>query len=99
MLLRARARATKKGIPFDITLEDIHIPELCPVFNKPLKTVKNPACRDFSPSLDRINPKLGYVKGNVIVVSLKANVMKNNGSLNDILLVYNFYKGLYAEKH
>jgi hypothetical protein len=97
MLQRAKRRAKDKGLPFDLTLEDIIIPEICPVFNLPLARVKRGEDRSFTPSLDRIEPDKGYVKGNVVVVSLKANVMKNNGSLEDLMCVYNFYNNVYND--
>lgn len=79
MLSNARLRALKVGIPFDITEDDIVIPERCPVLGIKLipgvgKTHRN------SPSLDRVIPHLGYIKGNVMVISQKANVMKNDAS-------------------
>ncbi len=50
-----------------------------------------------SPSLDRIIPEKGYVKGNVIVVSNKANVIKNNATPEEIIAVGEFYKKLLEE--
>ncbi len=45
---------------------------------------------DDSPSLDKIIPKLGYVKGNVWVVSNKANRIKSNATIEELeLLVKN----------
>lgn len=42
------------------------------------------------PSLDKIIPKLGYVKGNVWVVSNKANRIKSNATIEELeLLVKN----------
>lgn len=40
---------------------------------------------DNSPSLDRLIPNNGYVKKNVRVISKKANTMKSNGTLNDLV--------------
>jgi hypothetical protein len=51
-----------------------------------------------SPSLDRIVPEKGYVKDNVIIVSLMANSIKNQATPEQILTVGNFYKKLYKEK-
>ena len=50
--------------------------------------------RDYAPSLDRINPKKGYTKENVIVVSFLANRIKTDASIEQIGKVYKFYKML-----
>lgn len=84
LLYQARARATKAGIPFSIEEKDIFIPEACPILGIPLyRGVKNRT--DNSPSLDKILPNLGYKKGNVQVISWRANRMKNDASPADLL--------------
>lgn len=86
MLWAARTRAKAKNIPFSITEDDIHIPDVCPVFG--IKLVLNSGLyKDDSPSLDRINPVLGYVPGNVVVISLRANRIKNNATVEEIALL------------
>jgi hypothetical protein len=45
-----------------------------------------------SPSLDRINNNLGYVPGNVIVVSDRANRIKNNATIEELEKIVNYYK-------
>ena len=72
----AQKRARRQGIPFDITPEDISIPEVCPYFQVPMKRAEKGGNLSFSPSIDRIEPKKGYVKGNVQVISRLANCMK-----------------------
>jgi len=72
LLKNAKARAVKKGISFNLTPEDITLPEKCPVFNIPF----NKSDRRMGYSLDRIIPELGYVPGNVQVISQLANAMK-----------------------
>lgn len=47
---------------------------------------------DMSPSLDRLIPSKGYVKGNVVVVSWRANRLKNNASLADLRALVDFYE-------
>lgn len=48
-----------------------------------------------SPTIDRINPKLGYIKGNVWVISNKANRFKNDATLEELeLLVANLRRKL-----
>lgn len=78
---RAQRRAKMKAIPFTITLEDIQIPELCPVFGKPLID----GDKDWAPSLDQHVPRGGYVPGNVVVMSRRANLLKNNASLQELV--------------
>ena len=86
----ARYRAKTKNIPFDIEVEDIKIPDVCPVLQLPLKfkvgTTKGGAS-DNSPSLDRVNPSLGYTKGNVRVISYKANRLKSDATLEELELI------------
>lgn len=78
-LNRIRHRALDKGIAFDIDLSDIAYPEKCPVFGFDLE--RNCKVPQFnSPSVDRIDPSKGYVKGNIQVISQLANLMKQNAT-------------------
>lgn len=91
LLDAAKRRAKLKGLPFNLTAKDIEIPKLCPVLGIELA----PGVRfsqPNSPSLDKVFPELGYVVGNVIVVSLKANQIKNVATLKELTAVYEFYK-------
>lgn len=79
MLMSARQRAKDKGIAFSIEISDIKIPDVCPVFGVPM-VVGTP----YAPSLDRINPNLGYTKDNIQVISRKANLMKQDASYEEL---------------
>ena len=79
ILNRARSRAKKLDIPFEITIEDIVIPEFCPVLGIKL-AYGGMKERDSSPSLDKRVPELGYVPGNIAVISHLANRIKNTGT-------------------
>lgn len=79
---KAKARAKKQGTPFNITPEDLTIPQVCPVLGIPLIHGKG-AQRNNSPSVDRKIPALGYVEGNVQVISWRANDLKKNGTLEE----------------
>lgn len=77
MLARAKMRAKKQNVPFEIGLEDLIIPTTCPILNIPLVVHKGKSGTfSDSPSLDKINPKKGYVKGNIMIISSLANSMK-----------------------
>lgn len=92
ILRAAKARAKKKNINFNLTIDDFELPEQCPLLEIPL-TVNYDSASENSYSLDKIIPELGYVKGNVWVISNRANVIKNNASLEELqLLVKNLEK-------
>ena len=86
MLSQARKRAKAAGIQFTVTATDVPIPELCPIFGKPLVRKDTQGPGPWSPSLDKIIPANGYTPGNVMVISHKANVMKNNATPEELLL-------------
>jgi hypothetical protein len=87
----AKARARRKGLDFDIVLSDIVIPKRCPLLQ--IELHRNQASEPSSPSLDRKDSSLGYVKGNVWVISHRANTIKNDASLEELTAI-----GARAEK-
>lgn len=78
--LGARTRARQKGLDFDITVDDIVIPEFCPVLGIKLE----PGSVYTRPELDRKDVSKGYVKGNVFIISGRANRLKMNATLDEI---------------
>lgn len=83
MYTAAKYRAEQKGIEFNIEMDDIIIPDKCPILECDFVygTEHN---YEYSPSLDRIDNSKGYVKGNVMVISSKANKMKNSATLHEL---------------
>lgn len=92
ILNRVKTRAKAKGIIFDLELGDIVIPEVCPVFGVPFIYGDH----DWTYSLDRIKPELGYVKGNVVVMSNRANMLKGAGTTEEIGKLHTFLLALDA---
>jgi len=92
---RVKSRAKIKEIPFNLDIEDIIVPETCPVLGIKIQqesgTGTNPI---HSPSLDRINPNLGYIKGNVRVISNRANLLKSNATIKELEMVLKDAKSL-----
>lgn len=84
MYCDAKKRAKKLNLPFNLNLEDIIIPEYCPIFSD-IKLEANIGQPKYnSPSLDRLVPLLGYIRGNVKVISMKANMLKTNASFEEL---------------
>lgn len=82
----AKGRAKKRGLPFNLTIDDINIPNVCPVLGIPLKQGKGRPIPN-SPTIDRIIPKLGYVKDNIAIISHRANVIKRDSTLKELELL------------
>jgi hypothetical protein len=81
----AKNRAKKRNIEFNLQLDDIIIPEYCPILGIKIEMQFDSGQRaaDNSPSLDRIDSTMGYVQGNVAVISYRANVIKNSGTAEE----------------
>jgi hypothetical protein len=90
MLVKAKHRAKKAGLDFNVGLEDVVIPKVCPVLGIPIIRGTGSRPSPNSPSLDRIDPAKGYVKGNVMVISNRANTLKNNASADELRKVADY---------
>lgn len=97
LLARKKEIATEKGVPFNLTVEDLpDIPERCPVLGIPL-SVSPVGCDDYSPSLDRISAEMGYVPGNLIWVSNRVNRLKSDSHWKELELIATFYKTSFPD--
>lgn len=81
-----KANAKKRGLDFSITPADIHIPEYCPILKCKLTHKQGPC----SWSVDRLDSNKGYVPGNVAVISLQANRLKNNLDIHQLEAILNY---------
>lgn len=90
----AKRRATQKGLEFKITIEDIEVPTHCPVLGIPLFPASGKHARDNSPTLDRIDSRLGYTPGNIAVISHRANTIKGNSSPEELELIADYMEKL-----
>lgn len=86
----AKSLARRTGTPFDLEPDDITMPTHCPVLGIPL-VIADGRQQDNSPSLDRIDYRKGYVKGNVEVISWKANRIKSNATIEELMKVAVYY--------
>lgn len=95
----AKSRALRKGIPFSITIFDIEVPTHCPVLGLRLEVRPRGGKKDHSMSLDRIDCDKGYVPGNIVVISHKANQLKSNGKLREHALLVRWLTIMQRQGH
>jgi hypothetical protein len=90
-LVRCKQRAKKSGV--ECTIDSDYLKsiwnDVCPILGIPLIISKG-KLSDNSPSIDRIDPSKGYVPGNVVVISNRANVIKSYGTLEEHRKIVNF---------
>lgn len=98
---RAHSRALLKNVPCTITWKDIQYREICPILGIKLNWgfTTNEGGRNIdTPSLDRIDPRLGYIPGNICIISTLANMMKSSANREQIqLFCNNIFKYLDKE--
>lgn len=82
---RIRARCVQTGILFDMAPDDIVVPDVCPVLGIPLVSFSHN--KGEQPSVDRMIPALGYVRGNVNVISHRANALKSDATSDELRAV------------
>jgi hypothetical protein len=83
LLTQSRQRAKKYHYEHNITIEDIIIPDVCPVLGIPISISETKASPN-SPSLDRTDNTKGYIKGNVKIISFRANTLKSDASIEEL---------------
>ena len=86
---RVKKRANEISVPFNLTKQWLldNTPESCPVFGTNFTFFGNKNVWECSPTIDRLDPKKGYTIDNVIVISMKANVIKSAYGSADIFQV------------
>jgi len=91
---RAKTRAKAAGFEFSLTPKDLDLPTLCPVLAVPLDySLIGNGGGPLAPSVDRINNSKGYIPSNVQITSWRANKLKNDATLDELILL-----GKWAEK-
>jgi hypothetical protein len=100
MLGHAERRAARLGVLFALAREDLVMPEVCPVFGIAWEFgLGKMGWRNWkAPSLDRIKPRLGYVPGNVAIISSRANHLKNNASISEMRAVLVYMESVGADE-
>lgn len=95
ILTRARMGAIKRGLEFNITINDIDFPTHCPILYIELKYVSSGGRpTDDTASIDRIDNTIGYIPTNVRIISWRANRLKSDASIWEIERLFRYVSGL-----
>ncbi len=94
-----RNDAKRRGLEFDLDIEWItnNFPEYCPALGLKFtfyEGEKRGCPKNSSPSIDRIDNSKGYLKSNSVIICHRANSMKNNGTIEELIKLAEFYKNL-----
>jgi hypothetical protein len=87
----AKQSARKHGLEFNIDHNDVSVPDKCPVLGIPLFRTEGKRTPN-TPSIDRINNDRGYVKGNVAVISWRANELKRDATVEELESVVHYMR-------
>ena len=75
-------QAKYTGYTWTASFGDIDWPTHCPILGLELNWFAE-NCQENSPSFDRVDSSKGYEPGNVVIVSWRANRIKNNGTAEE----------------
>jgi hypothetical protein len=95
LLLGAKARAKERQIEFDLVIEDIFVPEICPVLGVELfQSVGRGKEKGFqnmnAPTIDRVSNTEGYIRGNICIISRRANSIKGDASIAEMISLISY---------
>lgn len=91
LLSRAKGRAKRKNLQFNLELEDIVVPQYCPVLGIKLEPNRGgEKVAPNSPSIDRIDNNKGYTKDNIKIISHKANTIKSSATVEELKAIIEY---------
>lgn len=88
-----RNRAKKSGWDCTIVASDLRAPDVCPVLGIPIFSYSGDhdiRKHGNSPSVDRIDNRKGYTPENVRVISLRANMLKSDATIEELRAVLRY---------
>lgn len=83
LVRKARHRAKRAGIEFCITEKDLACNLFCPLLGVEI-CYSNNGMMPNSPSIDRLDPTKGYIPGNVWIISMRANRIKSDATVDEL---------------
>ena len=98
LLESTRRRGREKNIPYDlVTYKEIEIPTHCPYLN--IELTYDGSRGKNAASIDKIIPELGYTKGNIQIISMLANQMKSNATIEELLSFSQSINEMYKKEN
>ena len=79
---KKKANALREGKEFTVDFGELTFPTHCPILGIELDYF-NETKGENTVSFDRIDSRKGYISGNVVVISWRANRIKNNGTADE----------------
>lgn len=98
MLKRTRNRARLLNIPFDVTYDDIEWNVTCPVLGVVLDYTGENTQNHNAASIDKVDPSKGYVKDNVRIISMRANWLKQDATLEELEQIMRYMREHFLSK-
>jgi hypothetical protein len=86
---RKKSQVLRSNQEWSIDFSDLNWPLVCPILGIPINYYAE-ITEEGSPSFDRINSTKAYVKGNVHIISWRANRIKNDGTATEHRLIANY---------
>lgn len=90
LLNNSRQRAKRAGLVHTLTHEDIAIPDKCPVLGVELRR-EGRSTWARAPSIDRVDNRRGYTLDNIVIVSRRANILKKDATVAELVALATFY--------
>ena len=92
LLKGAKYRANKKGLEFNLTVDTVEWPDVCPVLGTELNYFAGMDDRWNQVSIDRTDNRKGYTPDNVVIMSMKANSIKGHHTVEEMEKVLEYMK-------
>lgn len=89
---RKRVNARCTGFEWDLIFQDVIWPTHCPILGLELDYFAE-SRKENSVSFDRTDPHKGYIKGNVQIISWRANRIKNDGTEEEHRKIADYLRG------
>ncbi len=86
------------GTEFNLNFGEIEFPEYCPILGIKLDYFAEGRPQDNSPSFDRVDCTKGYISGNVLIISNKANRIKSDGNVEDLRKILEYLENNIQDK-